>query len=253
MRPLIAAVLVLCPASVLAGGRGGGRDGGDGALGKVSSGLGSASRGGGSSGSSSTEPREERREPVYVEAPVPIHANGGIIIRRRQTPLLPHPPAHFEGYVGASKVYDSDGSLSAELGVVDDWFRVDGSYTRYYEAQPGMNTLTLSMPKITGGVRLYDGPGSKLYITAGLVGAKTKHDKVMDSSFVGVTGGIRVVVPSGDLAALVGTAELMLFEDNVTATSVRAGIRVGPMEATLRLLDFNVGPPLWGPELGLRF
>ncbi|MBA3459502.1 MAG: hypothetical protein H0T46_06050 [Deltaproteobacteria bacterium] len=245
-------MLLFCPASVLAGGRGGGHHGGGGALGKVSSGLGSASRGGG--GSSSTESREERRrEPVYVDAPVPIHANGGVIIRRRQKPLLPPPPAHIEGYVGASKVHDSDGSLSAELGVVDDWFRVDGSYTRYYEAQPGMNTLTLSMPKITGGVRLYDGPGSKIYITAGLVGAKTKHDQVMDSSFVGVTGGVRVVVPSSDLAALVGTAEVMLFEDNVTATSLRAGVRIGPLEATLRLLDFNVGPPLWGPELGLRF
>ena len=220
----------------------------------MSSGLGKASRGGGGGGgSSSSEPREERREPVYVEAPVPIHANGGIIIRRRQQPLLPPPPAHFEGYVGASKVHDSDGSLSAELGIVDDWFRVDGSYTRYYEAQPGMNTLTLSMPKLTGGVRLYDGPGSRIYITAGLVGAKTKNDQAMDSSFVGVTGGIRIVVPSGDLAALVGTAELMQFEDSVTATSVRAGIRIGPMEATMRLLDFNVGPPLWGPELGLRF
>jgi hypothetical protein len=75
----------------------------------------------------------------------------------------------------------------------------------------------------------------------------------MDSSFVGAVGGVRLEKPINDVANLVGNAELMVFGDKVTATSLRVGVSVGPVEASVRVLDFNVGPPLWGPELGVHF
>ncbi len=261
MRPIDLGVVVaigLSSVVATAGPRGGHGGEGGGPLSSTSSGLGDAARrGGGGGGSGPIVTSEPERSTVYVEdtRPPTVMVGGEtvVVVKRRQRPTLPMPKAHFEGYVGASKVVDSDESFTAEVGVVDDWFRVDGSYTRYYEAQQlGMPMLQLSMPKITGGVRVYE-QGAKIYVTGGVVGAKTKNDPTMDSSFVGAVAGVRLDTPLGDLATLVGNAELNIFSDHVTATSVCAGVKVGPLQASLRLLDFNVGPPLYGPELGLRF
>jgi hypothetical protein len=259
MRPIDLGVVVAIGLSSLAaqaGPRGGGHGGGGGPLSSTSSGLGDAARRGGGGGSSGPITTQPDRETVYVEDTTqPTVMVGGetvVVVKRRQKPLLPMPTAHFEGYIGASKVHDSDESFSAEVGVVDDWFRVDGSYTRYYEAQPGMDMLQLSMPKITAGIRVHDRDAT-IYLTGGVVGAKTKNDPSMDTSFVGAVAGMRIQMPLGDLASLVGNAELNIFSDHVTAISACAGVKVGPLQASLRVLDFNVGPPLYGPELGLRF
>ncbi len=176
-----------------------------------------------------------------------------IVRRRRVAPEPPNRPAHFEGYLGASKVHDSDGSFSADLAVVDDFLRVGGSYTRYYEAQPGMGALTLSMPSLTLGFRIDDARGTNIYVVGGLVGAKTANDRNMNSSYVGVLGGLHIDSPLTPSASLVGEVQLMQFRDGVRATALRAGVKVGPVQASLRVLDFNVGPPLYGPELGIGF
>ena len=260
MRPIklgVVAFGVLVPLSAFAGGRGGGSsEGGGGALSHVSSGLGGAGGGGGSSGSTTVaRPEQERIRYVEVEQQ-PYPGDGTVIVRRRRSakPEKPHPAAHFEAYAGAQKVHDSDGSFTAELALVDDWLRVGGTFSRYYEAQPGMDALTLTVPTLTLGVRIHDDiVGSKIYLVGGVVGAKTKNDKVMDSSFVGAVGGVRIETPLSSSLALVGEAQVMQFSDNVRATSVRAGVKVGPLQASLRMLDFNVGPPLWGPELGVGF
>jgi hypothetical protein len=260
MRPIQLSVVafgVLVPLSALAGGQGGGSSGGGGgALSHVSSGLGGAS-GGASGGSATTIVRTDPDNTRYVrlrEQEVPSATTTVIVRRRPVAPEPPSPAAHFEGYAGAQKVHDSDGSFTAELALVDDRLRVGGTFSRYYEAQPGMDALTLTIPSLTLGVRINDDlAGSKIYLVGGLVGAKTANDKVMDSSFVGAIGGIRIETPLSRSLGLVGEAQLMQFRDNVRATSVRAGIKVGPMQASLRMLDFNVGPPLWGPELGVGF
>ncbi len=257
MRPTKLGILafgVLVPVTAFAGrGGGSGGGGGGGALSHVSSGLGRAS-GGSSSSSGSTTTYDDRDRRDYVEEQQPRPTSGVVVVRRRRVaPEPPRRPAHFEGYLGASKVHDSDGSFSAELSIVDDWLRVGGSYTRYYEAQPGMEALTLSMPSLTLGVRIDDAKGTNIYLVGGMVGARTAHDANMDSSFVGVVGGLHIDSPLTPLASLVGEVQLMQFGDGVHATALRAGVKVGPVQASLRVLDFNVGPPLYGPELGIGF
>jgi hypothetical protein len=39
----------------------------------------------------------------------------------------------------------------------------------------------------------------------------------------------------------------------VRAASVRAGVRYRHVQASFSVLDFNVGPALFGPELGIGF
>lgn len=260
MPPIKLGIIVLgvvLPASAFAGGHGGGGSsgGGGGALSQVSAGLGGAASSGGSRrGSSTTLAEPERDRPRYVEVEQ-VPSDGVVVVRRRRAvPDVPRPAAHFEGYVGAQKVHDSDGAFTAELALVDDWLRVGGTYSRYYEAQPDANALTLSLPTLTLGVRIKDDiAGSKVYLIGGLVGAQTANDKVMDSSFVGAVGGLRVETPLSRSVGIVGEAQVMQFGDGVRATSARAGVKVGPLQASLRVLDFNVGPPLWGPELGVGF
>jgi hypothetical protein len=53
--------------------------------------------------------------------------------------------------------------------------------------------------------------------------------------------------------ALVGTVEGAYFENNVRAWSGRAAVRWNHIEAAFRVLDFNVGPALFGPEVGIGF
>ncbi|MEO7094777.1 MAG: hypothetical protein ABI175_16080, partial [Polyangiales bacterium] len=205
MRPIKLGLVVfgvLVPLTALAGPRGGGDsgEGGGGALSHVSAGLGGAGGGGGSSRGTTTVAAPYEGERVrYREVDERPYPGDGTVIVRRRRPVKPEPPraaAHFEGYAGAQKVHDSDGGFTAELALVDDWLRVGGTYSRYYEAQPGMDALTLSVPTLTVGVRISDDiVGSKIYLVGGVVGAKTKNDRVMDSSFVGAVGGVRIETP----------------------------------------------------------
>lgn len=259
MRPSKQSVVVLgvlVPLSAFAGSHVGGDDDGGGALAHVSAGLGGAASAGGHS--SAGEPVEvvvdrERDRHRYVEVEQAPYA-GGLTLRPR--PVRPEPPlpaARVEAYIGAQKVHDSDGAFTAELAFVDRRIRIGGTYSRYYEAQPGRDALTLSVPTLTLGARVAGDGASKVYVVAGLAGASTANDKTMDSSFVGVVGGVRVETPLASSLDLVGEAQLMQFGDGVRATAARAGLKVGPLQASLRVLDFNVGPPLWGPELGVGF
>jgi hypothetical protein len=165
----------------------------------------------------------------------------------------PTPAARFEGYVGVQKVHDSDESFTAELAITDRWARIGGAVTRFYEQQPGGQNLTMTMPEFTIGARVDQSPGNKVFLEVGVVGAKTQHDPVMDTSVVGGLAGLRFETRLAQRASLLGTVQLMLFEDNIRAAVARLGARIGPVEASLRVVDFNVGPPLYGPELGVRF
>jgi hypothetical protein len=57
-----------------------------------------------------------------------------------------------------------------------------------------------------------------------------------------------------DLAGL-ASVRGFLFDDGVTATELRVGVRAHIFTVSYRKLQFNVGPPLEGPEAGitLRF
>jgi hypothetical protein len=45
----------------------------------------------------------------------------------------------------------------------------------------------------------------------------------------------------------------MFFSHDVRALGGRVGVRFEHVEVAFRALDFNVGPALFGPELGVGF
>ncbi len=259
-RHVILASLLLVPSLAAAeqtGGSNGGGGNSGGRLGQVSGGMhGGSGGGGGGGGGGSTRPDPRVHDPIIERRDVIVATSGGAVLAVASPPSKPRydgGPAKVEVYVGAQKVYESDGSWTAEVAIKDGLFRLGGSITRYYEAQPDSKALTLSVPSLIGGVRVDDGGPTKVYLEIGAVGAKTSHDPVMDTSVAGGLGGVRVEHRVSKTGFVTAELHEMIFEDDLRAHSARVGIKVGIVQASFRVLDLNVGPALYGPELGLRF
>lgn len=265
MRPStlgILAINLVLSVPAFAGSSGGGQGGGRGRLGQVSSGLGTAT---GSSNSSSTRGsssssstvdydcdhtayyRDERcLRDVDAEPTVIVDADG----TRR---LVPRVGAKVHGYAGAQKVHESDGSVSLELSIVDKRFRLNGALTHYFEQQMDGGRLTMTMPSLTVGVRIDDLGPTGVWLEGGVVNARTQGDAMGDSTTTGPVFGTRVEHRLSRRTSLLGVAEAMLMKHDVRAYGGRVGVRFGHFQASFRYIDFNVGPALYGPELGMRF
>lgn len=269
MRPshLVSVLLFFAASPAFAGGHSSG-EGGGGRLGQVSAGIGSAvgssgggHSGGGGGGGGGSHAQEPSSQPAstcdttgtwrcQAYAPAPIETVG--VVGADGTPqLVPAAPrSRFDAYVGAQKVFESDGSMSVELSLVDPSFRLDAGLTYYYERQMGGDLLTMLMPRLTVGLRFGDAPA---WIEGGVVNVQTHGDPMSDSSIYGPVIATRLEHPVSARATLFGTAEAMYFKDDIRAYGGRVGVRLGALSASFRILDFNVGPALYGPEVGLRF
>ena len=259
------ALIVAGVAGVAEAGRDRGDSGGGGGrLGQVSSGLGRATSGGTSSGggasggngaTTTTDWRDHRdrdyERTEYVE-PVVLVGDGGAPPPPPTTTAEPRTTT-VDFYLGAQKVYESDESVSADLAFNEGRFRVGASISRYFERQRGADALTFTIPTLYLGFRIDDGGPTRVHLEVGAVGARTRNDPEMDSSVGGLLGGVRVEHHVSPRVALVGDAQAMMFEQGVRAGALRAGLRYGHLQASLRYLDLNVGPALFGPEVGFSF
>jgi len=260
--------LPLFVASAAAERTGGGGGGGGGALSKVSTGISTAthSPSPGSAGGSSTQYGGEIEDhelvgatcywerSIEIECPYRVTDDGRLIRRRHivRTEPAKH-AADFDFYAGAQKVHDSDGSGRIELAVTDERFRVAGSFTRFFERLQGGGALTMSMPTLMGGVRIDDMGSTKVFLEGGVVHVRTNGDAMADSKITGPIAGLTVEHKLGKKFSLLGSVHQMWFKDDVKATDGHVGVRYEFLQAGFRVLDFNVGPPLYGPEVGVAF
>ena len=165
----------------------------------------------------------------------------------------PQPSATVEGYAGAQKVFESNGSVSLALSVVDSRIRLNAGFTQYYEDRMDGGRLTMAMPSLTGGVRIDPGGPTQFWLEGGATMARTKGEPAGDSSLVAPTVGARLVYQVSPRTSLLATAEGMFFSNDIRAFGGRVGLRFNHVEAAFRALDWNVGPALFGPELGVGF
>ncbi len=256
---------ILVPSSALAGPTGGGSGGGrGGALGRVSSGISSATHTSSSSSSGGSEDHRTRDSVedhrCFDDEARPIRcpdrhdraAAAGILATGPAAAAAPsHASAHF--YAGAQKVQDSDGSISLELAVRDGRFGITGAFTRYFERLPGGGQLSMSMPSLMASVRIDDLGRTAVFLEGGVVHVGTRGDPMADSSITGAIASMRIEHQLSPRLAILADAQELRFGHDVRARAGRAGIRIGRVQASLRVLDFNVGPPLIGPEVGVRF
>jgi hypothetical protein len=242
----------------------GGSGGGGGRLGQVSSGLREAT-GGGSNGGGAPVVRDHRgdgghdhRDHDYYDPTPGVYVEPGIVVGGSDPTAAGAPPpprdVSIDAFAGGQWVHESDGALQLDLAFNDGRFRLGGSLSRYYEQQPEeASPLTFTLASLYMGLRIDDGGPTRVHLEAGAVGARTGNDPVMDSSVGGFVGGVRIEHRLQRGLALIGDAQAMVFEQDVRAGAVRVGVRLGYFQAALRYLDLNVGPALYGPEIGLSF
>ncbi|MEJ7597914.1 MAG: hypothetical protein WKG01_08405 [Kofleriaceae bacterium] len=244
-------LLLLIGSPAVAGSRIGG---GGGALSQVTTGIGAAS---GSSTPQVMTPGNEDpertevacfdRERVMIDCP--HSAPQGIGSVGGRSPSF----ATADFYVGAQKVQDSDGAVSFELVVRERRFRLTGALSHYFESQPDGGRITMWMPSIAGGYRIDDLGPTSVVVELGVVSSSTQGDPMGNSSITGPLAGLRVEHSLKRDLVVLGSVQNMWFPDGIRAQSGRVGVRVGHVLASVRVIDFNVGPPLYGPEVGMSF
>jgi hypothetical protein len=239
----------------------------------VSAGIGAATRAGGGGGGGGGSARPDRTrlpenwnvcyDAVWRAVPcryvrVASIAGGAYALTerttfRREAPDNGPRTAKFHFYAGAQKVAESDGAVAIDLAVTDKRFRIGGTFTRYFERQPGNAMLRMSMPTLMGGIRIDDMGSTAVYLEGGVAHARTDGDAMGDSSITGPIAGLRVEHDLSKDISLLGDVQQMWFDDDIKASAGRIGVRYRYVQASLRVLDFNVGPALYGPEVGVRF
>ena len=247
-------LLVLVGSPAVAGSREGGSGGG--ALSQVSGGIGAASgshatpqvfsaAGDQDAGFTETVCHDRERIPVDCpeRKPQGIGSVGG------SSPSS----ATADFYAGAQKVHDSDGAVSLEIVVRERRFQLIGGYSHYFEAQPDGGRMTMAMPSIAAGLRIDDLGSTSVVVEGGVTHSSTQGDPMGNSSITGPLAGLRVEHAMQRKLVLLGAVQQMWFPDGIRAQSGRVGVRVGHVQASFRVLDFNVGPALYGPEVGMSF
>lgn len=264
MRPSslgLLATLLVVPSLAAAGERGGGGSGGgSGRLGQVTSGIDKAAtsgseRGGGSSPVSldASDHEGELYHRRYEGQHLVVVARDGTVVRRTRVRSMPSAgPARVDLFVGIQKVVESDRSYALALAVEDKWFRIAGAVSEYREQQMDGTRTALTLPTLMFGARVLGGGPTRGYLEGGVAIARTREDGVTGSSLTGPIVGVHLEHSLGG-PSFVGDLHAMAFEAGVKAYSGRIGVRVSHLELGFRVLDFNVGPALFGPEVGLQF
>jgi hypothetical protein len=257
MRPSVAYLIIpLLASPAFADSRTGGGSGGGGALSRVSSGIGAATgstsvpHGGGPERWLNTQTECVDRENVPIDCPVTLRIRNR---SRVEDVSAATPTSKLDVYLGAQKVHDSDGSISLDVIVRDRRFQLAGSFSHYFERLMSGGRLAMSMPSIAAGVRIDDMGPTRVVLEFGAVHASTRGDPVQDSSITGAIAGVRFEHAMNHGMAVLLDAHGMWFPDDIQAKQLRVGLRYKHVQASFRMLDFNVGPALYGPEVGLAF
>jgi hypothetical protein len=267
MRCLAITALALLSTPALADSHSSGGTGG--ALGRTNSGIGdavsssqssssssnSSSNGGSSSGGSSWQGSDPD---YYNDSPTYVSTSSSTVTylpeeEEEVEDYYTGDRARFAGYLGLQKVHDSDGSGTVELSVTDYRFRLSGAMSHYVEDQGDGGRTTLTLPSVMLGVRLTGRGNTQLFVDGGVSVAISRGAPAMDTSITAPTVGAQVVRFVNPKLALVADARAMWFQHDVTAVAGKVGIKFGHAQVSMRVLDFNVGPALWGPEVGLAF
>ncbi|HEY4183318.1 MAG TPA: hypothetical protein VGM90_41125 [Kofleriaceae bacterium] len=276
-------LLVLVPTTVFASPShgGGGSGGGGGRLGGVAHGIGQSvgsdqpggnrGSGGGNSGTNGDgyvsdgpcydygtwiECRGVRYDRRFDGRYMTLADSEGHVLRRYvPTPEPADDPAVVDAFLGVEDTYQSDQSASLMVSITDSRLRLAGSLTRYWEGQNDGSKLTLTMPTIELGVGTTSFGGTKVFAQAGVAYVKTANDVMPEdnNSITGGTLGLHVETPIVPEWKFVGDVRAMAFQHDIKAWDARVGVRAHHMEAAFRYLDFDVGPALFGPEVGIAF
>jgi hypothetical protein len=164
-------------------------------------------------------------------------------------------PARLDLYLGGHAVVDSQGALVGEVRLSKDWLGISASNTRYFEEvaddKGRSDSVRMDLMAFALNARLFAGYGAELWIDGGLAASSsTEYDAILGTAF-----GLRAEQQFQPDLAVVAQGRFFSLEADVSAFEGWAGVRAWFLSAGYRMVHFNVGPPLHGPEAGfaLRF
>jgi hypothetical protein len=239
----------------------GGDKGGGGRLGAVSSGIDRATSSSSSSKSSSPTVRDHRDEPSSSSSDSASDDDDDVSTAyygsSSSTPSQPFewPDMHVEadGFAGGQKVIESDGSLTAELGLVfDRRVRITAGASHYFEETTPTRSVSMTVPSLSVGLRVSPADlATRVWVDGGVVHLRT-DDPEGSSAVTGALANARLEHDLGANTMLLWQAGAWLFDD-FQAMTARAAVRFHHVEVGIRYVDLTVGPALWGPEIGVGF
>ena len=164
-------------------------------------------------------------------------------------------PARLDLYLGGHAVVDSQGALVGEIRLSKDWLGISASDTSYFEQvsddKGRSDSVRLDLMAFALNARLFGGGGTELWIDGGLAASSsTAYETILGTAF-----GLRAEHQVQPDMAVVAQGRFFSLEADVSAFEGWAGVRAWFLSAGYRVVRFNVGPPLHGPEAGvaLRF
>jgi hypothetical protein len=184
----------------------------------------------------------------YAVAPYP----GAYLYDEGPPPAPPPEPWLLELYLGAQSVVDSDHSISVDARLGRGWFGLSAHDTSFFERMMGTEMTTrLDLWSIAFAPRLVQADESSVWLEVGIAGVRT----VPDLSLHGASAALRLEHDFTADLALDVLGRVFAFSDDVRALELGLGLRWSIVRLAWRQVDFNTGPPLRGPELGvvLRF
>ncbi len=160
-------------------------------------------------------------------------------------------PTELSLYAGVQSVEGSDGAMTMELTVTYENFGIALRGTGFYEtvgSGDGAQHVSLDLGTMSAVYRVYNEGPLQVWLEGGLGGVSATGD----IRVWGVFGGVRLQRRlGGDLTA---SADLRHFrmEDEIAINEARASFHISVLRVSYRVVDFNVGPPLMGPEVGVN-
>lgn len=159
-------------------------------------------------------------------------------------------PGRLDLYLGGHSVVGSQGALVGEVRASKEWLGISASNTSYFERiedKQRTDSIRLDLMAFALNARLFHGGASELWIDGGLgATSSSEYDAIFGTVF-GVRGEHRL----HPQLAVVGQARMFSLEADVSAFEGWAGMRAWFLSAGYRVVRFNVGPALHGPEAGL--
>jgi len=155
---------------------------------------------------------------------------------------------HVDGALAVAAITGSGPAVTGRFALRFGAIALGGRGSSFLE-QDGNQPTRLDLWRVGGGLRIFDFADTALWVEGAFAGVHTQPELSLLGGYVG--GRLEHhATPKLTLAATLGTVAL---QHDVDALEISASVRIYVFTVGYRVLDFNVGPPLHGPEVGLAF
>lgn len=156
--------------------------------------------------------------------------------------------------LGVQSVKDSDGATMGSLRVTKGMLGASIAGTRYYENAPAMdgsNTIYMNVWSLSAMARVLRSGSTELWVSGGVGETSSNQFERM----MGPTVGAELEYLLTPSLRVGGSARYYVLEHDMRASELRAAVGASFLSVGYRVFQFNVGPALRGPEVGvaLRF